>query len=66
MRDEHPCNICKHKLECFEIECPLDHTYNKAYECHQYDCFLNREGSCLINIYDNCGARKSADEGMEH
>ncbi len=61
LNSEHPCNICNHKDECFEIECPLDNRYNEIFVCQQYDCMLNREGSCLINIYDDCGSRKTAD-----
>jgi hypothetical protein len=35
--------------------------YHKVLTCQQYDCFLNYEGSCQINAYDDCGSRMTAD-----
>ena len=61
MREEHPCNICKHGGKCFEIDCPLRERYNHVFACKQYDCFLNYEGTCKIGAYDRCGSRMTAD-----
>ena len=52
MRKEHPCNICEHN------DCPYDCVWNtfyaKKYECTEYDCFMNYEGSCHGGFYDVC------------
>lgn len=61
MNEEHPCNICKYGEKCFEIGCPLEARYNAVYYCEQYDCFLNYEGACKIEVYDKCGSRMTAD-----
>ena len=61
MYDKHPCDICKHGDKCIDIDCPLDRVFHKVLTCQQYDCFLNYEGSCQINAYDDCGSRMTAD-----
>lgn len=50
---EHPCNICKRTMECYECAC---HSFARQYECNNDDCFLNYDGTCLLYFYENCGA----------
>lgn len=50
---EHPCNICKRKMECYECDC---NSFARQYECNNDDCFVNHEGHCLFGFYENCGA----------
>ena len=52
MKQEHPCNLCSHHKWCFEIDCKF-YGYNTACSCQQYDCFLNYEGMCKVQAYDN-------------
>ena len=61
IREEHPCDICKHNNECAEIGCPLMIFSHEKLECHQYNCFLNHDGMCPLVAYDECGSRKTAD-----
>lgn len=57
MSGDNPCNICQCE-NCFEQDCILHRIYNKVNECGVDECFLNCEGSCLLNLYDDCGCRK--------
>ena len=52
---KNPCDICK-KDDCWE--CLLNSWSKKYYQCLTYECFLNYEGSCLISLYESCGACK--------
>ena len=62
LEDEHPCNICRNRDQCFEVGCVLNRTYNEVYQCEVFGCFLNYEGDCKIKIFDDCGCRKAYDE----
>lgn len=53
MKDRNPCDLCNKKCE----DCALD-VYTRNNYCEQYDCFINYEGSCLLSLYENCGAWK--------
>ena len=57
MTGKNPCDIC-HQKQCFG--CILNR-YNRVYVCKAYDCMLNYEDSCILNIYDVCGCRMEAD-----
>ena len=49
----NPCDLCKQK------GCPSDcalHGYTKNHECTEYQCFLNYEGTCMVGLYERCGA----------
>lgn len=50
--EKHPCDLCK-KTDC--CECVLI-VYNREYECHNGECFVNHDGSCLLGFYEKCGA----------
>ena len=53
----NPCDLCKRK--CHDVdsdfECAFER-YTGKYHCSEYQCFLNYEGSCMVNLYDRCGA----------
>jgi hypothetical protein len=49
----NPCDLCQ--KVCHETECALN-CFTREYQCEQLKCFLNYEGSCMISLYDNCGA----------
>ena len=54
--DKYPLNgVCHFELE---IDCLLNSWSKKYYQCLTYECFLNYEGSCLISLYESCGACK--------
>ena len=55
--EENPCDLCKRKGCCYD--CAL-HGYPEKFQCTEYGCFLNYEGSCLIGLYERCGAWKEA------
>ena len=48
----NPCDVCK-KEEC--DDCVLK-TFPRHNICGNRDCFLNYEGSCVLTLYENCGA----------
>ena len=56
----NPCDLCKRK-KCFDVdddsgfECAF-HGYTSKYHCSELQCFLNYEGTCMVNLYDRCGA----------
>lgn len=50
---KNPCDLCKRKGCCFD--CALN-GYTEKYECAEHECFLNYEGSCMIGLYERCGA----------
>lgn len=52
---KNPCDLCKR--EFCDAVCSL-YRYSKKFQCTEYDCFINYEGSCLIGLYENCGAWK--------
>jgi hypothetical protein len=56
MEGQNPCNICK--LDCNEVDCVLNRIHNEVNYCHAYDCMVNYEGGCLMDLYDDCGCRK--------
>lgn len=58
MNGENPCNICNQQ-DCDKADCVLHRVYNKVYYCEVYDCMLNYEGNCLLDLFDDCGCRKS-------
>lgn len=65
MSGENPCNICHADCskalgsdEWGDNACMFYQRYNEAYVCEAYDCFINYEGSCALNLYDDCGCRK--------
>lgn len=52
----NPCDVCKHPCDkLFDNNCIFD-VYAQKYECTNYECFINYEGSCLLGAYENCGA----------
>lgn len=53
-KSANPCDLCK-KKEC--EDCVFD-VYAREIECVQYGCFINYEGSCLLGLYERCGAWK--------
>ena len=55
MDGKNPCDVCDGRIDC--SECPLD-GYSEAYECDNYECFLYCEGTCILSLYDRCGAWK--------
>lgn len=66
MSGGNPCNICPADCENvlgIERACIFHMRNNKTYECGAYNCFCNKEGSCLLNIYDDCGCRKYFEGG---
>ena len=48
----NPCDLC-HRKEC--EDCVLV-THSKECECANYECFLNFDGSCVLSLFDECGA----------
>lgn len=52
---KNPCDLCKR--EFCDAVCSL-YRYSKKFQCTEYDCFINYEGSCLLGLYENCGAWK--------
>lgn len=49
----NPCDTCKREMDCFD--CAFG-GYTDKHECCNHDCFLNYEGSCMVGVYDRCGA----------
>ena len=49
----NPCDLCK--KDCFGEECALN-VHAREYNCTQLQCFLNYDGSCMIGLYEHCGA----------
>lgn len=48
----NPCDLC-HRKEC--EDCVLV-AHPKECTCANYDCFLNYDGSCVLSLFDECGA----------
>lgn len=57
MDQKNPCDCCSKQL-C--DDCVLG-DFNRRFECCNHDCMLNYEGSCMISIYDHCGAWKGVE-----
>lgn len=53
-RGKNPCDLCKRRGGCC-FDCALN-VYAEKSECAEHDCFLNYEGSCMIGLYEYCGA----------
>ena len=55
-RYQHPCNLCK-KQNCNvgDEDCIFYLRFNRQYECAAWDCIVNYEGTCLLELYDACG-----------
>ena len=51
----NPCDLCKRKCHDVDFECAFD-VFTGTYYCSEYKCFLNYEGSCMVGLYDRCGA----------
>lgn len=54
MSGSNPCDVCRNE---YCGNCCLFVATNE-YQCANYDCFLNYEGNCLIQVFDKCGAWK--------
>lgn len=52
---KNPCDLCKH--EGCDADCAL-YRYSQKFQCAEYDCFINYEGSCVLGLYERCGAWK--------
>lgn len=52
---KNPCDLCEKGGKC--EDCLFD-VYATEIDCVQYDCFINYEGTCLLSLYENCGAWK--------
>ena len=47
---QNPCNICK----LSDCDGCVWNRYSKRYECWHDECMLNVEGSCMVDVYDDC------------
>ena len=54
---KNPCDLCEQNGTCSDGTCALSVSAQKS-ECVQYDCFLNNDGSCILGLFENCGAWK--------
>ena len=53
MEKKNPCDLCDGcKGDCVFI------AHTLQFQCRNYECFLNHEGSCLTSFYEHCGAWK--------
>ena len=52
MKGDNPCNICKHTDDC--DGCILDDLVFHSAECNNYDCMLNYDCGCLLNMDEKC------------
>ena len=50
---KNPCDLCKQN--CLEFECAL-YGHPRKYSCSEWECFLNYEGTCMVGLYERCGA----------
>lgn len=58
MNGFNPCDVRKCE-SCWD--CCFSGVTNE-YECTNYNCFLNREGDCLVSVFEKCKAwRKGGD-----
>lgn len=58
MANKNPCDACDGcKEDCVFI------VHTQQFQCHNYECFLNHEGSCLVSFYEHCGAWKEHEDG---
>ena len=57
MKGDNPCNICSQKI----CEGCILQRFNRKSTCKAYYCMLNYEGSCLVDLYDDCGCRMIYD-----
>ena len=55
MEKKHPCDTCPRASDC--SDCALNPD-TEAYECLNYECAHEYEGTCLLGIYSRCGAWK--------
>lgn len=63
---EHPCDICINKKGCDipcknGTDCFFESHVQFDRECDFHNCFLNYDGICKLQIYDECGLWKSAN-----
>ena len=61
---EHPCDICTNKKGCDRpcmngTDCFFESHIQFDRECDFHTCFLNYDGICKLQIYDECGAWKA-------
>lgn len=56
MDKKHPCDTCPRTRDC--VDCALDPDI-AAYECVNYECAYEYEGTCMLGIYSRCGAYKA-------
>lgn len=53
----NPCDLCKrYRVDC--EDCALDRLAATKFKCAEDKCFINDEGSCLLGLYERCGAWK--------
>ena len=53
---KNPCDVCNHTCNALPDYNCIFAVYARKYECTNYECFINYEGSCLLGAYENCGA----------
>lgn len=53
MDGKNPCDVCKREWDC--EDCVL-HVAPSGFVCCNYECFLNRDFSCCLGLYNLCGA----------
>lgn len=58
MARKNPCDVCNGCVE----DCVLN-VHTMQFQCLNYECFVNHDGSCLLSFYDNCGAWKGREDG---
>lgn len=67
MSGENPCNICHADCENAlgeDESCIFHMRFNKTYQCAAYKCMANYEGTCLLDLYDDCGCRRYFDDKL--
>lgn len=52
---KNPCDLCKKKDCDYDFDCAFG-GIAKNYTCAELQCFLNYEGSCMVELYERCGA----------
>lgn len=53
-KGKNPCDVCDTE-HC--DDCALN-IYALEHECCNYQCFLNYDGTCIISLFEKCGAWK--------
>ena len=54
----NPCDLCKQN-NCYDCDSDFEcafRGFTAKYHCSEYQCFLNYEGTCMVGLYDRCGA----------